>query len=244
MVTGKSINCYNTSFMKKFIKPAIFILLIIGALFALQFTPLGEWLEDLVKKIEDMGPWGPVVFILVYIVATIFLIPASAMTVGAGLAFGLGLGFVYVSIASTIGAMVSFLLGRTLLRKKVNNWIEDKKEFRALDETVEEEGWKTVALSRLSPVFPFTFLNYAFGATKINFGQYALASWLAMMPGTLLYVWIGALGGQASGDGNSSTLKTVFFVVGLIATIVVTVLITKKARAKLDSKIEEEEPTE
>ena len=230
--------------MKKFIKPALILLLIIGALLALQFTPLGDWLEDLVKKIEGMGPWGPVVFVLVYIVSAIFLVPASALTVGAGLAFGLGLGFVYVSVGSVLGAMVTFLLGRTLLRKKVDKWIEDKKEFKALDETVEEEGWKTVALSRLSPVFPYTFLNYAFGATNIRFGPYALASWLAMMPGTLLYVWIGALGNQASEDGGSSTMKTVFFVVGLIATIVVTVLITKKAKAKLENKIDDDSSEE
>ena len=225
--------------MKAFIKPAIVLLVIIGVLLALQFTPIGDWLEDLVKKIEGLGVWGPIVFILVYIVSAVLLIPASALTIGAGLAFGLGLGFAWTSIGSTLGAAVAFLLGRTLLRKKVEEKISEKKEFKAVDQAVEEEGWKTVALSRLSPVFPYTFLNYAYGATNVKFWPFILSSWIAMMPGTLLYVWIGALGSEASGDSNSSTLKTTFFIVGLIATIVVTIIVTKKAKAKLDEQLDD-----
>ena len=226
--------------MKKFIKPAIILLLIIGALMALQFTPLGDWLEDLVKKIEGLGPWGPVIFIAVYVVAAVCLVPASALTLGAGLAFGLGLGFVYTSIGSTLGAAAAFLLGRTLFRSKIEKKIEGKKEFQAIDKAVEEEGWKTVALSRLSPVFPYTFLNYAYGVMNVKFWPYILASFISMIPGTLLYVYLGALGNQASGDSSGGVLKNVFLGVGLVATIIVTVLITKKAKKKLDEQTDGE----
>lgn len=222
--------------MKKFIKPAIFILVIIGVLLALQFTPLGDWLKDLVEKIEGLGPVGPVIFIGVYVVSAVFLVPASALTLGAGLAFGLGFGFVYTSIGSTLGAAAAFMLGRTLFRKKAEKKIAGNKDFEALDKAVAEDGWKIVALSRLSPVFPYTFLNYAYGVTKVKFWPYIFASWIAMMPGTVLYVYLGAIGNQASGDDSGSLWKNILLGVGLVATIIVTVLITKKAKAKLNEK--------
>ena len=222
--------------MKKYIKPIIIVLIVIGLLVALRFTPIGDWLKDLVDKIDGLGPWGPVVFIVVYAIAAVCFVPASALTLGAGLAFGLLWGSVYVSIASTLGAAASFLLGRTLFRKKVEKMIEGKEAFKAIDKAVEEEGWKTVALTRLSPVFPFSLQNYAYGVMKVKFWPYVLASWIAMIPGTILYVYLGALGNEAADDGKGSTLKYVLLGVGLVATAVVTILITKKAKAKLDKQ--------
>lgn len=224
--------------MKKFIKPALILLGILAVFLALEFTGAGDFLKDVVQKIEGLGVWGPVIFAAIYIVAAVFLIPASALTLGAGLAFGLGLGFVYTSIASTLAAGVSFLIGRYLFRDKIEKKVADNDNFAAIDAAVAEEGWKTVALSRFSPVFPFTFLNYAYGLTKVGFWPYLIASWVAMMPGTFLYVYLGALGNQASEGGGGGTAKTVFLIVGLIATIVVTILITRKAKQKLNEQLE------
>lgn len=230
--------------MKKHLKPALILLAILGVFLALEFTGAGDFLKDVVKKIEGLGVWGPILFALIYIVSSVFLIPASALTLGAGLAFGLGLGFVYTSIASTLAAAVAFLVGRYLFREKMEKKIADNDEFSAIYAAVEEEGWKTVALSRFSPVFPYTFLNYAYGLTKVKFWPFVLSSWLAMMPGTFLYVYLGALGNQASGGEDGGIWKTVFLVVGLIATIIVTVLITKKAKQKLNEQLEGKEGAE
>lgn len=225
--------------MKKFIKPALILLAIIAVLSTLQFTGAGDFLKDIVEKIEGLGAWGPIIFIAIYIISAILFIPASALTIGAGLAFGLTFGFIYTSIGSTLGAAASFLISRFLFRKKVENHIAYKDEFKALDEAVEEEGWKTVALSRLSPIFPYTFLNYAYGLTKVKLWPFLLTSWIAMMPGTLLYVYIGALGNQASSSDQSSLWKNISLGIGLVATIIVTVILTKKAKAKLDDQLDD-----
>lgn len=222
--------------MKKFLKPGLILLAILGVFLALEFTGAGDFLKDVVQKIEGLGVWGPILFVVIYILSALFLIPASAITLGAGLAFGLWKGFIYTSVASTLAAAAAFLAGRYLFRKKVEKKIADDENFSAIYAAVEEEGWKTVALSRFSPVFPYTFLNYAFGLTKVRFWPFVLSSWIAMMPGTFLYVYLGALGNEASGGG--STAKTIFLVVGLIATVVVTVLITKTAKRKLNEQLE------
>jgi len=185
----------------------------------------------------------------VYIPACVLLIPGSLITLGAGSIFGILTGTVAVSIGSTLGACAAFLVGRTLAR----GWVEDKvagnPRFRAIDQAVAEQGRKIVFLTRLSPVFPFTLLNYAFGLTKISFWDYALASWIGMMPGTVMYVYLGSavkeLADLASGTVQRSPVQNVLFFVGLVATVVVTVFVTRLARkalAQAAPAVEESQP--
>lgn len=189
-------------------------------------------LREALAGLESLGAWGPVIFVLLYIVAAVLLVPGSALTLGAGALFGVGLGSVLVSAGATLGATAAFLVGRYLARDWVAKKIEGNAAFAALDRAVAADGWKIVGLTRLSPAFPFTLLNYAFGLTRVSLRDYLLASWIGMMPGTVMYVYLGSLA-RAAGDRSRTPAEWALYGVGLAATIVVTVFVTRLARAAL-----------
>lgn len=212
--------------------------LLIGLFVAFKFLPVDEWWESLSGWIDSLGIWGPIAFIAIYAVATVLLIPGSALTLGAGAVFGLLWGSVWVIIGANLGANLAFLIGRYLARDRVSKMIEGNEKFTAIDKAVGQGGWKIVGLTRLSPIFPFTLLNYAFGLTKVKWIDYFLASLIGMLPGTVMYVYIGTLGKVAAESGETSTAKIILYVVGFIATVVVTVFVTKMAKKALNEQTE------
>ena len=166
-------------------------------------------------------------------------IPGSVLTLGAGAVFGVVLGSVYVSIRATLGATAAFLVGRYLARDAIARKIEKNEKFTTIDRAVAAEGWKIVFLTRLSPVFPFTLLNYAFGLTKVRLSHYVVASWIGMIPGTVMYVYLGSLVKVSAGQRQRTTGEWLLYGVGLLATIVVTVFVTRIAKRALAKKISE-----
>lgn len=187
------------------------------------------------------GPAGQAAFIALYAVACTAFLPASLLTLGAGAAFGLRRGFLLVSAGATLGACVSFLVGRHLLRAWVSRKLERFPAFAAVSGAVGQEGWKVVLLTRLSPVLPFSLLNYGYGLTSVRFGEYTLASWLGMMPGTLLYVYLGAAAGEAARAGSRSRTPAewALFGAGLAATAAAVWLVGRTAKRALTSKVAE-----
>lgn len=198
-------------------------------------------LQQLLEWIQNLGFWAPIIFILIYIIATVLLISGAVLTLGAGAIFGLAKGYIYVSIASTLGATAAFLIGRYLARGWVTKQIENKPRFKAVDGAVAKQGWKIVGLTRLSPVFPFVFLNYAFSITQVSTRDYILASWLGMLPGTLMYIYLGSLAKDLASLGTTTQENNNLFwilrIIGLIATVAVTLYITKIAKQALDVEI-------
>lgn len=202
-------------------------------------------LRGALDGIRSLGPWGPALFVLLYVVATVLFLPGSILTLGAGAAFGLVRGVVVVSIAATLGATAAFLVGRYLARDWVAARIERRGSFRALDEAVAREGWKIVGLMRLSPVVPFNLLNYAFGATRVPLRDYVLASWVGMLPGTVLYVYLGSVAGRlatatlgARDEPARGVAEWGLYGLGLCATVAVTVYVTRLARAALARRLD------
>jgi len=198
---------------------------------------MNELMNNLLEWIDQFGIWGPVLFVFLYAGAAVLFIPGSALTLGAGALFGVVKGSILVSLASTLGASLAFLIGRYVARDWVAKKIEDNPKFKAVDEAVGREGWKIVALTRLSPLFPFTFLNYAYGLTKVKFSHYVLASWIGMMPGTVMYVYLGSLARLGVQAEEASGAQLALRIVGLVATIGVTITITKIARKALQEKV-------
>ena len=213
---------------------------IIAAMFAIvSFLPFKSLSVTLQDWIESLGIWGPITLGAIYVVATILFVPGTILTLVAGAVFGLGIGFITVSIASTIGASLAFLIARYLARDKVSSMAEDNRHFGAIDKAIEEGGWKVVGLLRLSPAIPFNIQNYLYGLTKVKFWEYALTSWIAMMPGTFMYVYLGTVSGAAlGGNREKSPAEWALLVVGLLATIAVTVYVTKLAKSKLDEDVD------
>jgi len=165
------------------------------------------------------------------------LLPGSVLTLGAGFLFGVPVGLLSAWTGATIGACVAFLVGRTQARDWVARKVSRNPKFAAVDEAVGREGFKIVLLLRLSPVFPFNFLNYALGLTKVSFWQYALASLIGMLPGGLMYVYFGSaarsLADVAAGKVEGGWAGQVFFWVGLAATVIVACFVTHLARKSL-----------
>jgi uncharacterized membrane protein YdjX (TVP38/TMEM64 family) len=207
----------------------------VGALVAAWwFLPVASWIETFRVWVAEQGIWGHVIFAAVYAAATVALAPGALLTLAAGLAFGLQ-GFPTVIIGATIGAALAFLVGRYFARAWVERQIEKSRIFLAIDKAVAEDGWKIVGLMRLSPLVPFNLQNYFFGVTKVGFWPYLITTFFGIMPGALLYVWIGSLGavaGASSGD-EASLYKNIAYVVGLAATALVTIIVSRKARQKL-----------
>lgn len=203
------------------------------------FAYFNNLLNNVDNFIASLGAWGAIVFVLIYIIATVLLIPGSALTLAGGLIFGVIKGSILVSLASVAGATASFLIGRYFLRSWVAKQIETQPKFKAIDTAVAQEGWKIVGLTRLSPFFPFVFLNYAFGVTQVSLKDFMVASWIGMLPGTIMYVYLGSLPKTAVsvGSGDTDSLKLILNIVGLIATVLLTVYITKIAQKALNKQV-------
>ncbi|MEB3337269.1 MAG: TVP38/TMEM64 family protein [Leptolyngbyaceae bacterium] len=202
-----------------------------------------ELLRNALQWIESLGVVGGIAFIAIYIVATVAFLPGSILTLGAGVVFGVLLGAVYVFIGATVGAIAAFLVGRYLARGWISQKIEGNQKFAAIDTAVAREGFKIVLLTRLSPIFPFNLLNYALGITGVSLKDYALGS-IGMIPGTVMYVYIGSLAGDLAriGTGNQPTNPTVEWairIIGFMATVAVTVYVTRVARKALAEKVSE-----
>ncbi|MFM9264019.1 TVP38/TMEM64 family protein [Tychonema sp. BBK16] len=220
----------------------IFLLVLVVALIvAAKFFNFQGILKNALDSIAHLGPWGPAAFILIYIVATVLFIPGSLLTLGSGVLFGVVGGTICVSIGSVLGATCAFLVGRYLTRDWVSQQIQGNAKFQAIDVAVASEGWKIVLLTRLSPIFPFNLLNYAFGVTQVSLRDYFFASWLGMIPGTVMYVYIGSLAGSLAALGSQGRSRTAaewaFYGIGLVATIALTVYVTSFAKKALDEKI-------
>jgi len=224
------------------ITKAIPVAVVIAVLvIAAKYFDLQQVFRNALAWISGLGPLGPLIFVTLYILACVLLLPGSILTLGAGVVFGVVKGSIAVSIGATLGATCAFLVGRYLTRDWVARWIAGNEKFKAVDEAVAREGWKIVLLTRLSPVFPFNLLNYAFGLTKVSLRHYFFASWLGMIPGTVIYVYIGSLAGDIASLGAGGRTRTtaawVLYGVGLLATVGVTVFVTRLARKALASRI-------
>lgn len=200
------------------------------------FLPVKDWVNVLSEWIAGLGYWGAAAYVAFYVLATVLLLPGGALTSLAGFLFGLGWGSVWAIIGSNIGANLAFFVGRYFARNAVEKRVAENKKFSAIDDAVGNEGWKIVWLTRMSPVFPFALLNYAYSLTSVKWTHFALASFVGMAPGTIMYVYFGSLGKLAAEADETSTGKIVLMIVGLIATVLVTVFVTKLAKKALAEK--------
>jgi uncharacterized membrane protein YdjX (TVP38/TMEM64 family) len=186
--------------------------------------------------IESRGVWAPVIYILGYAVATVAFLPGSILTAASGAIFGIALGTLYTLIGATLGSTAAFLIARYFARGWVKQKLQGKPRFAKIDNAIGKDGGKIVALLRLAPVLPYNLLNYALGLTSVRVGPYVAAS-IAMLPGTLLYVYVGSIVGQ----DEKSPLEWTYFGLGLLATAAAVYMITKKAKQAFDSAVDSPE---
>ena len=209
---------------------------------AIALLPVGEWIQRLVEWIEGAGLVGAVAYAATYVVATVLLLPASLLTLGAGFAYGPLAGTLLVSPVSVTAATIAFLLGRTVARGWIAARVARDPRFAAVDAAIEREGLKIVILLRLSPVLPFGLLNYALGLTRVRLRDYVLGSFVGMLPATFLYVYLGSLvttaASLSSSAATAGTGQQMIYWSGLAATVLVTVFVTRLARRALSTALE------
>ena len=215
----------------------LFGVIVAAMLVSVILLPVKAYVATGLQWAHGLGFWGPLFVAAFYVPAAVLFLPGSVITLGAGFLFGVPIGFVTVLVGANLGAWAAFLVARSI----AGNWVEQKvkgnPKFLAIDRALGREGFKIVLLLRLSPVFPFDLLNYALGITKVSFRNFALASAIGMVPGTLMYVYFGSaarsLTDVATGKVEGGLAGQAFFWVGLIMTIVVALFVTRLARKSL-----------
>jgi uncharacterized membrane protein YdjX (TVP38/TMEM64 family) len=216
-----------------------------AAIIGARVLPLAEWTVRRVEIVRESGAWGVALFAAIYVVCTVALIPASVLTMAAGFVYGPLYGLIVVVPAATLGATGAFLLGRTVLRGWVRRRMRSSPRAQALDRAVGREGFTLVVLLRLSPLVPFNVLNYALSLSGISAGRYVLATFLGIIPGTWLYVYLGSLVTEAARLSTAATpntpLRTFLYAAGLAATVLAVVVSGRLARRALAGAVPPEE---
>lgn len=226
-----------SDWLKKYWKWIALALVLVALSAAASFLPVKEWMKSFTDFVRGHGVLGVLLFIGAYALATVCFLPGLIFTIAAGLVYGALGGTAVASMGATIGAALAFLVGRYLFRQRIEKFAARNKRFKAVDQAIGKRGWKIIALLRLSPLIPFNLSNYFYGVTAIPFWPYLLASWAGMLPGTFLYAYLGAIGqaGLEGGKSSHSSWQWVSLGVGLIATVVVSIVIgriSKNALAK------------
>jgi uncharacterized membrane protein YdjX (TVP38/TMEM64 family) len=202
----------------------------------------GALLPSFSVKVAHLGPWGPVAFMVIYALAAVAFVPGSLLTLAAGAIFGVVWGAAYTLVGATAGAALAFLIARHAARSAVERRLAGNRRFVALDRAIGAEGRKIVFLLRLSPVFPFTLMNYALGLTRVRLPDYLAAS-VGMIPGTLMYVYYGKVIGDVAAVAGGVRMQRgpadwALLALGLAATIAVTTVVTGAARRALKEQTE------
>ncbi len=204
------------------------------------FIPYGDVLNNIIVECRALGIYGIMIFIVVYALLCIALAPGSIITMAVGAVYGFGIGYVVVTLGSLLAATLSFLIGKFLFHNAISNWLIKYPRIKLIQNAISKKGLIIVFLMRLSPLFPFAISNYAFSLTDISFKNYFFISWVGMIPGTVLYVYLGVLSTSLIQTDVALQGKTALMVAGLCATVLLSWFIAKIARSALYSQLDTE----
>lgn len=219
------------------------LLLLLGAFAAFRALGGPRALLAAVEWIRGAGILGVVAFAAIFVAATVLLLPASALTLGAGFAWGPLAGLGVVLPSAVLAATAAFALSRGVARPWIERRVEANARFRAIDQAVARQGLRLVILLRLSPIVPFNLLNPTLGLTRVSLRDFVLGSTVGMVPGALLYLYLGSLVTSASqllsGERPSAGgLGMALYLLGLGATVVAAVWVSRTARRALASALD------
>ena len=221
------------------VKIAVGVLILAAVVFAVRVLPVAEWLEQFKTYVQGVGPIGYVLYVLVYVLCCVFVVPATVLTLGAGAIFGFVAGTIVNLISATLGACAAFLLGRTVFRKRIEQKVASNPKLGAVDKAIEKEGTKIMLLMRLSGFPPFTWINYALSLTGVKFLPYAITTFIGIIPGTAAFTYLGAAGADLA-TGSGGRIRLIFTVAAAVGAVLVAIIIARIAtkavkRAGLDN---------
>lgn len=187
-----------------------------------QHWPVDQFTHAAFNWVKGLGAWAPVYFFLFYVVTSGIIMPSFVLKIFSGTLFGIWGGFVFISVAAAVSSLIKFLLARYYFRDDVAKKIKKSPKWKAVDEVVEEEGWKMLILLRNVPVLNSMFLNYICGITKMTMRDFVFASFIGRIPSTLLYAYLGYVIGYSATlnpqAATNQTLDRIILVVGVLAT--------------------------
>lgn len=217
------------------IKTTLWLLAALYALYlAWELVPLTAWAQQLIAWIQNLGPSGYIVYTVIYLLATLLVIPLTPLTIGAGFAFGFSTALPLTLSAATIGAATAFLLSRCIARERFHAMVHRSNRLNAVEASITDKGWRIVLLLRISPVVPSHILNYLCGVTGISFVSYALATFIGKIPLVALFSYIGAVtAGTVAGPDDMTIYQLPIYAAGLIATAIACWLVARDARQRL-----------
>ena len=226
----------------------LFLLAAFGIAFVLFGREASQRLPAFAAWVQSLGVWGPLAFVLGYGIAAVLLVPAVLLTLAGGAVFGFRRGVVYVTMGATLGATLAFFAARYVVRRFVEAYVERYPRLGAIDRAVESEGARLVFLLRLSPIVPFVFLNYVLGISRISFRDYMLGT-AGMLPAVAAYVYAGKVAGDlatvvAGVATPHGPMYYALLTIGLAATLLASVLITRAAARALAARSEPQLPGE
>ena len=213
--------------------------IVLGAILAAVF--FREKLSQFLDQARGMGVSGALLIVLLYIAACILMLPGSVLTLAAGAVFGVWLALPIALAGATLGACAAFIIGRFIARDWISGRLAHRARLAAIDRAVGEKGFTIVFLTRLSPVFPFNLQNYVYALTAVPFWKYALATLIGMLPGGLMYAYMGAVFGQAA-RAEKTAGQWALYAVGLAATVAVAVFVARVARGAIARAVESDSP--
>lgn len=213
----------------------IFVGLILTVL--IKFFNLHDYIADILAWIDSAEAWGPLIFIMVDILVVIFLIPGVLITMGAGFIFGVTQGSIYIVLATTIGAAISFTTSRYVFSERISRYFSSHRKTQYLNRFLAADGWKIIFFIRLIPFFPFKLSNYLFGLTEFKMRSFVIGTFLGIWPITVFNVYIGSLAASLSKLGKiseSNQTQLYFYIFGFICAIVAIIYITRRASLALN----------
>ena len=210
------------------VKIAVGVLILAAIVFAVRVLPVAEWLEQFKTYVRGVGPIGYVLYVLVYVLCCVFVVPATVLTLGAGAIFGFVAGTIVNLVSATLGACAAFLLGRTVFRKRIEQKVASNPKLGAVDKAIEKEGTKIMLLMRLSGFPPFTWINYALSLTGVKFLPYAITTFIGIIPGTAAFTYLGAAGADLA-TGSGGRIRLIFTVAAAVGAVLVAIIIARIA---------------
>jgi uncharacterized membrane protein YdjX (TVP38/TMEM64 family) len=190
--------------------------------------------------VQSLGAWGPVTFIVAYGIAAVLILPCVLLTLAAGALWGVGRGLVYAMAGASVGAAFAFLTARYVVRRFVQAYVDRHPRLAAIDRAVEAEGLRLMFLLRLSPIVPYTLLNYVLGVSRVRFPGF-MGGLAGMVPAALMYVYAGKVSGDVASIATGAKVPRdaayyTLLGIGLAATVLASILIARAAARAVQAR--------
>lgn len=216
---------------------ALAVLLAALAVAGITFLDAETEVLALIEWCREQTFWAPVLFIAIYALAVVLVLPGFVLTLGSGFLFGVLEGSVIVVIGETLGATIAFLVGRALFGTRLAAALANHPRFSFVNQRMRQNGWKVVLFTRMIPLFPFKLSNYFFGVVRYPFPGFVLGTLIGVIPLTVTTVYLGSIAADIATLGVRPEKRALWewfvYAGGLLATMAAAVYVVRLGRQAL-----------